>query len=537
MMEFDPGDTPFGLTDFHGSLLLLLSRDGTGNVARIIDDGATLTLLTEFVASTPYATQSPVVVGGVAYFGVQHPGASELWITDGSEAGTRKLADLAGTSTKRVLAATVLPASHFLLVGDGSTTFLVVTDGTPEGTESLGAIAVTDPNGTSAAVTFEDRAYFSVNRTGVGLQLLRSDGSAASLAIVADLAPVVEFAALPAIAATPWGLYFSGWSASSGFELRRIAPGELAPRLVHDIAPGAWSSRLSDLTVLGSRIYFTAEDGIHGRQIWTLDPLAGACVEAADAICLEDGRFRVEARWRDFAGNQGVARPVRLSGDTGYFWFFDEENVELVLKVLDGTGTNGHHWVYYGALSNVEYNVTVTDAGTGAALRIQNPALHFASDGDITAFGPQGAHARGEVVLREAVAGAQPGVSELVPAPAAAVGGSCVPSPTRFCILGGRFGVEATWRDFEGHTGVAKASTLTDDTGSLWFFDESNVEVVLKAVDGSGFNGHFWIYYGALSNVEYEITVTDTFAGTTRRYRNPLGAFGSFGDIEAFPAP
>lgn len=60
----------------------------------------------------------------------------------------------------------------------------------------------------------------------------------------------------------------------------------------------------------------------------------------------------------------------------------------------------------------------------------------------------------------------------------------------------------------------------------------------MKVIEGTGLNGHYWIFYGALSNVEYTLTVTDTVAGGPPRiYHNALGQFGSFGDIEAFPAP
>jgi hypothetical protein len=39
---------------------------------------------------------------------------------------------------------------------------------------------------------------------------------------------------------------------------------------------------------------------------------------------------------------------VPLGADTGYFWFFEDTNVELVVKVLDGRAINGHTWVFYG---------------------------------------------------------------------------------------------------------------------------------------------------------------------------------------------
>ena len=82
---------------------------------------------------------------------------------------------------------------------------------------------------------------------------------------------------------------------------------------------------------------------------------------------------------------------------------------------------------------------------------------------------------------------------------------------------------------------VGFAEPLTSDTGYFWFFDDANVELVIKALDGTAWNGHYWIFYGALSNVEYTITVTDTVTETTRVYFNPSGRFASVGDDTAFP--
>jgi hypothetical protein len=47
--------------------------------------------------------------------------------------------------------------------------------------------------------------------------------------------------------------------------------------------------------------------------------------------------------------------PVKLTDDTGYFWFFDSANIELMTKVVDGRGLNGKFWFFYGALSDVQY--------------------------------------------------------------------------------------------------------------------------------------------------------------------------------------
>jgi len=112
--------------------------------------------------------------------------------------------------------------------------------------------------------------------------------------------------------------------------------------------------------------------------------------------------------------------------------------------------------------------------------------------------------------------------------------GSCQPAPGRLCLGGGRFALEAAWKDFQGHTGSGHAVSLTADTGYLWFFNADNVEVVVKVLDGRPVNGKFWLFYGALSNVEYTLTVTDTQTGAVRMYSNPSGRFASVADTGAF---
>ena len=72
------------------------------------------------------------------------------------------------------------------------------------------------------------------------------------------------------------------------------------------------------------------------------------------------------------------------------------------------------------------------------------------------------------------------------------------------------------------------------DSAVLGFFDPANWELMVKVLDGRSQNGHFWVFYGALSNVEFTLTVTDTETGAVKRYENPLGTFASFGDTEAF---
>ena len=82
---------------------------------------------------------------------------------------------------------------------------------------------------------------------------------------------------------------------------------------------------------------------------------------------------------------------------------------------------------------------------------------------------------------------------------------------------------------------MGTAEPLNETTGIFWFFDEANVELAIKILDGRTINDRFWVFYGALSNVEYTITVEDTETGEVRVYFNPLHEFASRGDTAAFP--
>jgi hypothetical protein len=87
--------------------------------------------------------------------------------------------------------------------------------------------------------------------------------------------------------------------------------------------------------------------------------------------CLHNNRFAVTVRWtvRNQSGN---GQQVSLTSDSALFWFFNSDNIEMVVKVLDGCGVNGHYWVFMGGLTNVGVQATVTDVATGMARTYTN---------------------------------------------------------------------------------------------------------------------------------------------------------------------
>jgi hypothetical protein len=112
------------------------------------------------------------------------------------------------------------------------------------------------------------------------------------------------------------------------------------------------------------------------------------CLPDATTLCLNGGRFQVQAQWQTSAGNIGPGQAVPMSADTGNFWFFGADNVELVVKVLNGCALpNPSYWVFASGLTNVGVDLTVTDTKTGIAKTYRNPVNQpFVAIQDTAAF-------------------------------------------------------------------------------------------------------------------------------------------------------
>ncbi len=270
------------------------------------------------------------------------------------------------------------------------------------------------------------------------------------------------------------------------------------------------------------------------------------CIADGNTLCLLDARFELRVEWMNRRnGTSGVGGAIPgtdPTGRSGFFWFFRSDNVELVVKVLDGQRANGHFWLFYGALSDVQYTLHVRDTATGNERVYENPAGNLCGRGDTQAFPVQGGARAGggpAPALGFPSGGFSAGAGALRTAAAPASGsGSCVPGPRTLCLLDGRFRVEVDWRDpRSGSTGLGGAIPGTDGAGRsgfFWFFRPDNVELVVKALDGRGVNGRFWLFYGALSDVGYRLRVTDMVTGAERLYTNPPGNLCGRGDTAAF---
>lgn len=101
---------------------------------------------------------------------------------------------------------------------------------------------------------------------------------------------------------------------------------------------------------------------------------AATCESTDTELCLRSGRFKITVDWEDFDGNTGEGRVSSLAtDDSGVFYFFDRDNWELLVKVIDGCEVTGHHWVFSAASTNIKYTLTITDLSNDRVATYTNP--------------------------------------------------------------------------------------------------------------------------------------------------------------------
>lgn len=354
------------------------------------------------------------------------------------------------------------------------------------------ASATTSGSPSSALQAPSNLQASDVNSTQVALHWQNNDSGQQNVAIEEAVGASGSFAQVAAVAGS-----VSSWTATS----------------------------LSPATEYRFRVRAESSSSISQySNIATAVTAANACGDP-NALCLLQGRFAVTVHWVDPANNRsGAGTPVASTDQSGLFWFFTPENFELAVKMVDGRSLNGHFWVFYGGLSNVEYDLTVLDRDSGETRVYHNPWKTICGGSDTEAFPLSAASttvrplSSGSFTSSSAMQGTGPDIS--MPA----TGGACIANGTTLCLQQDRFAVRVRFIDPNTNApGNGIAIPQSDESGLFWFFSPNNFELAVKIHDGRSLNGHFWVFYGALSTVHYEITVSDTATGLSHTFINPQG--------------
>jgi hypothetical protein len=112
----------------------------------------------------------------------------------------------------------------------------------------------------------------------------------------------------------------------------------------------------------------------------------------------------------------------------------------------------------------------------------------------------------------------------------APVASDCGAQTATHLCLEDRFSVSARFRTAPAGGAESQAMTLPcpgpglcDNSGIFWFFQNTNWEIMMKALNGCGLNNRWWVFSAATTNVFYRLEVTDVTSGETKIYFNYQG--------------
>lgn len=166
-----------------------------------------------------------------------------------------------------------------------------------------------------------------------------------------------------------------------------------APRNIDTSVSRAWIDfsaqgslwGVSPMRLVGPQVpgsVWTADSAGGGRNIvaesfdltdirgFALAPTQGTCgsancVAGPNRACVLGDRFEVSVDWQTTASSGSGQVADAGSEDSAIFTFFDPDNWEVLVKVLDGCSVNGFTWVYFAGTTDVQFRLTVVDTVTG----------------------------------------------------------------------------------------------------------------------------------------------------------------------------
>ncbi len=216
---------------------------------------------------------------GILYFvGDDGTNGKELWKSDGTTSGTVMVKDInTGPNVGAFSGSpnfTELNGMVYFSANDGTNNGgLWKTDGTNAGTVMVKDVP------TNSMVNINGTLFLSVNRTVS--ELWKSDGTTAGTVMVRD-SVYFETASTAIVNGT---LFFVGYDDTHGYELWKSDGTDAGTGMVKDINPGTGlrpNSAIQYMTSYNGACYFSADDGTNGQELWKSDGTEAGTMMVSD---------------------------------------------------------------------------------------------------------------------------------------------------------------------------------------------------------------------------------------------------------------
>ncbi len=345
--------------------------------------------------SHPFSWGKKIIFGGdTSSSGV------EPWVTDGTPAGTFLLKEIQpGGVSGGFLHPVLFKNRVFFLAAAGGTSknALWETDGTRSGTKVVSSRVQLFEDPTAVGGTLFFRGKGSSGTAGV--ELWATDGTGAGTRLVKDIYPGPKGSFPSYMTAIGNLLFFSAGDPLFGREIWVSDGTSKGTVLLDDIGGGVPYNKGSDpfhfLDVCGIT-YFTADDGIHGREIWRTDGTPSGTRMVVDLIPGPGGAYYLsDSRMNYWRTDSALWKPVSLgnqlffqgedSNRGGEIWKTDgtAAGTVLVKDIRPGPGSGGFRRgcvlggkVYFFAWDGKGYALWRTDGTAPGTVKIQGGFSH-----------------------------------------------------------------------------------------------------------------------------------------------------------------
>lgn len=296
-----------------------------------------------------------VTVGKKAFF-VADDGTSgrELWVSDGTEAGTRLVVDLNpdGDANGHRWNMGLKPfrgGVAFLASADSSWAVLW-TDGTASGTRIVHRLnTINSPVWQSLGVLGQYLYFMNMDAAGQNPVLMKTSGTAAGTVPVAPLqVEGFDRQASDFLGQAGSYLYFRAWTPGTGMELWKTNGTAAGTSLVRDITPGTEDSEFSQFVTLGSQAAFLVKPKTGSRyEVWVTDGGSGGTFRIHDGI--PEGQSLDSLHLAAVAGSLQVGYNI---GTEGKLWTWNPKTRAEAFIDLGGNSvkklTSAGDWGYVG---------------------------------------------------------------------------------------------------------------------------------------------------------------------------------------------
>ena len=354
-------NTPAFMTRAGGYVVFQGDDEGHGTEPWVTDGTVEGTkVLRDIIPANSSAPESLVDVEGSLYFAAYDTEyGMELRKSDGTAEGTLLVKDI-NTGIQQRGPYLLTPVASQLFFFNQQPDFqnaLWKTDGTEAGTVRVKQV----PERAGEAAPLGTSLFFTVQAPSLGRELWKSDGTEAGTVLVKDINPGTGNASPVNLTAVGNTLYFSANDGTRGAELWKTDGTEAGTVLVQDIFPGAASglqfvmafaspSSRPPLSAINGVLYFAANDGVHGFELWKSNGTAEGTVLVKDVL-------------PGFRGGVSTRSAFVAVGTKGRFAFVASDEAHgTELWMSDGTtgGTVQFQDIALGADSSSPQSLTVS---------------------------------------------------------------------------------------------------------------------------------------------------------------------------------